>query len=52
MSTLERLAADIGGQAGDLISTNAQRLAAVEPNAPEAIEAVEQVKNSLEPFCG
>jgi ABC-type transporter Mla subunit MlaD len=52
VSVLERLADDFGGQAGDLISTNAQRLAEVDPNAPEAIEAVEQVKSSLEPFCG
>ncbi|MDQ0613451.1 hypothetical protein QF046_001092 [Microbacterium sp. W4I4] len=52
VSALERLADDIGGQTGDLISMSAQRLAEVDPNAPEAIEAVEQVKNSLEPFCG
>lgn len=51
--TLEGVADDIGGQIGDVIRTNADRLADVaDPNAPEAIRAIEQVKSSLEPLCG
>lgn len=51
--TLEGVADDIGGQIGDVIRTNADRLAEVaDPNAPEAIRAIEQVKSSIEPLCG
>lgn len=51
--TLEGVADDIGGQIGDVIRTNADRLANVaDPNAPEAIRAIEQVKSSIEPLCG
>ncbi|WP_193598393.1 hypothetical protein [Microbacterium sp. YJN-G] len=53
VSTLEGVADDIGGEVGDLIRSNAERLAqTADPTAPEAIEAVEAVKTSLDPFCG
>lgn len=53
VATLEGLADDIGGKPGDVIRSNAQQLAdGFDPTAPESIEAVEQVKSSLEPFCG
>lgn len=53
VSTLEGLADDIGGAPGELIRSNAQQLAEnVDPNAPDSIEAIEQVKSALEPFCG
>lgn len=52
-STLNGVADDLGGPAGDLIRSSAERLAeASAPDSPEAIEAIEQVKESLEPFCG
>lgn len=53
VTTLEGIADDIGGQAGELIRSNAQRLAeTADLQSPATIEAVEQVKTSLEPLCG
>lgn len=53
VSTLEGLADDIGGAPGELIRSNAQQLAeTVDPDAPDSIEAIEQIKSALEPFCG
>ena len=53
VGTLDGVADDVGGPAGDLIRSSAQQLADVPgPDLPEAIEAIEQLKNSLEPFCG
>lgn len=52
-STLDGVADDVGGPTGDLIRSSARQLAdAAAPDVPEAIEAVEQLKDSLEPFCG
>lgn len=53
VSMLQGVADDLGGKPGELIRSNAERLAdTVDPNAPESIEAVEQVKSSLDAFCG
>ncbi|WP_309066566.1 hypothetical protein [Microbacterium sp.] len=53
VATLEGAADDIGGEIGDLISSNAQRLAdSADLRAPETVEAVERVKESLDAFCG
>lgn len=53
VTTLEGIADDIGGQAGELIRSNAQRLAeTADLQSPATIDAVEQVKTSLDPFCG
>ncbi|UNK69839.1 hypothetical protein [Microbacterium sp. H1-D42] len=52
VATLKGLADDIGGKPGDLIRSNAQKLAeSVDPTSPESIEAIEQIKTSLDPFC-
>lgn len=52
VSTLDGAADDLDGPAGDLIRSSAQRLAETSaPDVPEAIEAIEQLKDSLEPFC-
>ncbi|WP_221585012.1 hypothetical protein [Microbacterium sp. G2-8] len=53
VTTLEDLADDVGGQIGDVIRTNADRLAgAGDLQSPEAIEAVEQASDSVSAFCG
>lgn len=52
VSTLERLADDLGEPAGELIRSNAQKLAETgDLRSPEAIELVEQAKSATEPFC-
>lgn len=53
VSSLETLADDLGEPAGDVIRTNAQKLAEVgDLRSPEAIALVEQAKSATEPFCG
>lgn len=53
VSTLEGFADDIGGTPGDVIRDNAQKLTeVVDPQSPDAIAAIEKVKDSLDPLCG
>ncbi|MGW8484393.1 hypothetical protein ACWGJP_14770 [Microbacterium sp. NPDC055903] len=53
VNTLEGLAGDVDGPIGDAIQSGADQLAgAVDLQSPETIEAIEQVKTSLDAFCG
>ena len=53
VANLEGIADDLGGQVGDLIRENAQRLAeTTDLQAPETVEAIEQVKDSVSTLCG
>lgn len=53
VATLDGLADDVDGQVGDLIRSGAQQLGdATDLQAPETIEAVEQLKESVSAFCG
>lgn len=53
VTTLERLADDLGEPAGEVIRSNAQKLADVpDLRSPEAIALVEQAKSATDPFCG
>ncbi|HLT68271.1 MAG TPA: hypothetical protein VKZ73_10445 [Microbacterium sp.] len=53
VATLEGVADEVGGEIGDLIGQNADRLAdATNLQAPETIEAVEQARDSVQTFCG
>lgn len=51
--TLNGLADDVDGQIGDLIRSGAQQLGEVtDLQAPETVEAIEQLKESASAFCG
>lgn len=53
VSTLNGLADDVDGQVGDLLRSGAQQLGeATNLQAPETIEAIEQLKESASAFCG
>lgn len=53
VATLDGLADDVDGQLGDLVRSGAQQLAEVtDLQAPEAVEAIEQLKDSASAFCG
>lgn len=53
VATLETLATDVDGQLGDLISSGAQQIGGMtDLQAPETIEAIEQLKDSTSAFCG
>lgn len=53
VATLDGLADDVDGQLGDLIRSGALQIGqATDLQAPETVEAVEQVKDSLSAFCG
>ncbi len=53
VTTLESLADDLGEPAGEVIRSNAQKLADIpDLRSPEAIALVEQAKSATEPFCG
>lgn len=53
VTKLEDLADDVGGEIGDMIRSNAERLADVSgPDSPEAIEAIENLHDSAAAFCG
>ncbi len=53
VSTLEDLAADVGGEIGGVIRTNAERLAeSTDLQSPETVRAIEQAKDSVSAFCG
>lgn len=51
--TLDELAEDVDGQLGDLISSGAQQIGEMtDLQAPETIEAIDQLKASVSTFCG
>lgn len=53
VTTLEDLSAGVDGQLGDLISSGAQQIGGMtDLQAPETIEAIDQLKDSLSVFCG
>lgn len=53
VATLDGAADDVGGQLGDLIRSGSEQLAGVSDlQSPEAIAAVEQLKESVSAFCG
>jgi uncharacterized protein YceK len=53
VSTLNGLADEIDGQLGDLVRSGAQQLGdATDLQAPETVEAIEQLKESASAFCG
>ncbi|KJQ56028.1 hypothetical protein [Microbacterium sp. SA39] len=53
VSTLNGLADDLDGQLGDLVRSGAQQLGeATDLQAPETVEAIEQLKESASAFCG
>lgn len=53
VTTLESLADDLGEPAGEVIRSNAQKLAEIpDLRSPEAIALVEQAKSATDPFCG
>lgn len=53
VTTLDDLAADVDGQLGDLISSGAQQIGGMtDLQAPETIEAIDQLKDSASAFCG
>ena len=53
VTTLDTLAADVDGQLGDLISSGAQQIGGMtDLEAPETIEAIDQLKDSVSTFCG
>lgn len=53
VTSLNGFADAVGGTAGDLIRANAQQLAdATDVKAPEAVQAIEQIKSAIAPICG
>ncbi|MDP3953021.1 hypothetical protein [Microbacterium sp.] len=53
VTTLDTLAADVDGQLGGLISSGAQQIGGMtDLQAPETIEAIDQLKDSVSTFCG
>ena len=53
VGTLNGLADDVDGQIGDVIRSGAQQLGEVtDLQAPETVEAIEQLKQSASAFCG
>lgn len=51
--TLDGLAADVDGQLGDLIRSGAEQISGMtDLQAPETIEAIDQLKDSVSAFCG
>ncbi len=53
VTTLDTLATDVDGQLGDLISSGAQQIGGMtDLQAPETIEAIDQLKASASAFCG
>lgn len=52
VTTLDTLAADVDGQLGDLIRSGAQQIDGMaDLQAPETIEAIDQLKESASAFC-
>lgn len=53
VSSLEGLASNVDGQLGDLIRSGAEQIGGMtDLQAPETIEAIEQLKDSASAFCG
>ena len=53
VATLDGLAADVDGQLGDVIRSGATQIGGMSDlQAPETIDAVDQLKDSISAFCG
>lgn len=53
VASLDGLAADVDGQLGDLIRSGAEKISGMTNlQAPETVEAIEQLKDSTDAFCG
>lgn len=53
VATLDTLAAEVDGQLGDLIRSGAEQIGGMtDLQAPETIEAIDQLKDSASAFCG
>lgn len=53
VASLEGLAANVDGQLGDLIRSGATQIGGMtDLQAPETVEAIEQLKDSASAFCG
>lgn len=53
VASLDGLAANVDGKLGDLIRSGAEQIGAMtDLQAPETIEAIEQLKDSASAFCG
>ena len=53
VATLDGVAASVDGQLGDLIASGAEQLGGMtDLQAPETIEAVDQLHDALSAFCG
>ncbi|WP_337001976.1 MULTISPECIES: hypothetical protein [unclassified Microbacterium] len=53
VATLDGLAGDVDGQLGDVIRSGAEQIGRMtDLQAPETIEAIDQLKDSLSALCG
>ena len=53
VASLEGIAANVDGQLGDLIRSGATQIGGMtDLQAPETVEAIEQLKDSASAFCG
>lgn len=53
VATLDGLAGDVDGQLGDVIRSGAEQIGGMtDLQAPETIEAIDQLKDSISAFCG
>jgi hypothetical protein len=53
VASLNGLADDVDGQLGDLVRSGADQLSGMaDLQSPETIEAIEQLRDSVEAFCG
>lgn len=53
VASLEGIAANVDGQLGDLIRSGATQIDGMtDLQAPETVEAIEQLKDSVSAFCG
>lgn len=53
VTKLDELADSVGGELGNIIRDNAERLADLPaPDSPEAIETVERIRDSASSLCG
>lgn len=53
VTSLDGLATNVDGQLGDLIRSGAEKIGGMtDLQAPETIEAIDQLKDSVSAFCG
>ncbi|WAA65546.1 hypothetical protein [Microbacterium oxydans] len=53
VASLDGLATNVDGQLGDLIRSGAEKIGGMtDLQAPETIEAIDQLKDSVSAFCG